>query len=55
MRSAVFGGSGFLGSCVADALTEAGYGVVVFDCSESPYLRSDQEMIVGSILDKEIV
>ena len=55
MRSAAFGGSGFLGSCVADALTNAGHDVIVFDCNESPYLRSDQEMIVGSILDKEIV
>ena len=55
MKAIVFGGSGFLGSYVADALTDVGYDVVVFDCEESPYLRPDQEMIVGSILDKEIV
>ena len=55
MKTIVFGGSGFLGSYVADALTDAGYDVVVFDCGEPPYLRPDQEMIVGSILDKEIV
>ena len=55
MKTIVFGGSGFLVSYVANALTNAGYDVAVFDCGESPYLRPDQEMIVGSILDKEIV
>jgi UDP-glucose 4-epimerase len=51
----VFGGSGFLGSCVADALTEAGYEVTIFDLIQSPYLRSTQKMIVGNILDQEHV
>jgi UDP-glucose 4-epimerase len=40
---------------VADALTDAGYKVVIFDCKESPYLRSGQEMIVGDILDEKLV
>jgi UDP-glucose 4-epimerase len=55
MKVIVFGGSGFLGSHVADALTDAGYKVVIFDCKESPYLRSGQEMIVGDILDEKLV
>ena len=55
MKTIVFGESGFLGNYVADALTDAGYDVVVFDCGESPYLGPDREMIVGSILDKKIV
>ncbi len=55
MKAIVFGGSGFLGSNVADALTDAGYGVVVFDRIPSPYIRPAQKMIVGDVLDKDIV
>ncbi len=47
----VFGGSGFLGSYVADALTEAGFAVRIFDQKPSKYLRTDQEMIEGNITD----
>lgn len=47
----VYGGSGFLGSHVADALSEAGYPVRIFDLSPSPYLRPDQEMVIGDMLD----
>jgi len=47
----VFGGSGFLGSHVADALTDAGHNVAIYDISPSMYLRSSQNMIVGDILD----
>lgn len=47
----VFGASGFLGSHVADALSEAGYRVRLFDRAPSPYQRPDQEMIVGDIMD----
>lgn len=52
MKVIVFGGSGFLGSHVSDALTDAGYEVAIFDLKPSPYLRSSQEMIVGNILDR---
>ena len=51
----VFGGSGFLGSHVADALSDAGYRVRIFDCAPSPYLRADQEMVVGDLLDLDAV
>ena len=51
----VFGGSGFLGSHVADALSERGFSVRIFDRTPSPYLRSDQEMIVGDIRDGDAV
>lgn len=47
----VFGGSGFLGSHVADALSDAGYPVRIFDITPSPYLRADQEMVIGDLLD----
>ena len=53
MRIVVFGGSGFVGSHVADALSDAGHRVVIFDRRVSPYLRPDQEMVVGDILDAE--
>ncbi|WP_319508440.1 NAD(P)-dependent oxidoreductase [uncultured Methanolobus sp.] len=55
MRACVFGGSGFLGSHVADVLTEKGYDVRIFDTRPSPYLQKGQEMVVGSILEKEKV
>jgi UDP-glucose 4-epimerase len=55
MRAVVFGGSGFLGSHVADALTKAGYEVTVFDLIESPYLQGGQNMIVGNILERDAV
>lgn len=51
----VFGGSGFVGSHVADALSAAGYVVTIFDRQPSPYLRADQTFIQGSILDGDAV
>ena len=54
-QAIVFGGSGFLGSHVADALSDDGHKVTVFDQKPSPYLRANQTMILGDILDTEIV
>lgn len=51
----VFGGSGFLGSHVADALSDAGFQVSIFDKRLSPYLRNDQKFIQGDILDLDAV
>lgn len=55
MKVLISGGSGFLGSHIADALSEAGHQVVVFDRVPSPWLRKDQAMVVGDILDAEAV
>jgi len=55
MKIVVFGGSGFLGSHVADYLTENNHKVLVFDKRPSPYLKPYQEMIIGDILDREAV
>jgi UDP-glucose 4-epimerase len=49
----VIGGSGFLGSHTADVLSERGYAVTVYDMEASPWLRSDQELVVGDMLDTE--
>ena len=51
----VFGGSGFLGSHVADQLSEYGYSVFIYDLNSSDYLRPDQEMIVGDLSDNKLV
>lgn len=55
MKAIVFGGSGFLGSHVADKLSGRGYKVVVYDRQASPYLSMGQEMVIGDILDCEKV
>ncbi len=54
-KAIVFGGSGFLGSHVADELSERGFAVTVYDSHPSPYVRDDQKMVVGDILDSERV
>jgi UDP-glucose 4-epimerase len=55
VKAIVFGGSGFLGSHVADCLTRRGYGVTIFDVKPSPYLLPEQTMVVGDILDEAAV
>lgn len=55
MRVVVFGGAGFLGSHVADALTARGHDVAIFDLRPSPYLDPRQTMIVGDIGDAAAV
>ncbi len=54
-KTLVTGGSGFLGSFVADALSEAGHQVTVFDREESPHLRHDQTMAVGDIREPSVL
>ena len=51
----MFGGSGFLGSHVSDRLSDAGHEVTIFDRVDSPWLRDDQRMVVGDILDVDVV
>jgi UDP-glucose 4-epimerase len=51
----VFGGSGFLGSHVCDQLTLIGHEVTIFDIKKSEYLDSNQKMIIGDILDFDLV
>lgn len=51
MKAVVFGGSGFLGSHVADALAEAGHAVTVYDLREPENLPRGQRFVKGDILD----
>lgn len=51
----VFGGAGFLGSHVADALTKSGCEVIIYDLKQSPFLIDSQKMVVGNILDQDKV
>ena len=52
-KAVVIGGSGFMGSHVADELSNRGYGVTIYDKKESPWLREDQTMFLGDVLDLE--
>jgi UDP-glucose 4-epimerase len=49
----VTGGAGFLGSHIADALSDLGHQVTIFDIHESSYLRADQEFIKGDVRNAE--
>lgn len=44
-----------MGSHVADELSNKGLEVTIYDMETSPWLRSDQQMIVGDLLDKDRV
>ena len=45
----VIGGSGFLGSHLADILSDHKYEVTIFDKKKSQYLRKNQKMVIGDI------
>ena len=52
-KAVVVGGSGFIGSHVADHLSDEGYQVTIYDLTPSPWLRKDQQMTIGDVLDVE--
>jgi UDP-glucose 4-epimerase len=49
MKCLVTGGSGFLGSYVADELSNNGHEVIIFDKKKSQWLKTNQSMVVGDI------
>lgn len=55
MKACVIGGSGFVGSHVCDHLSDAGYAVTILDQVASPWLRADQKMLVGDLLDEALL
>ena len=55
MKVLITGGSGFLGSHIADALTQAGHQAVLFDRKASPWLQRTQTMVLGDVLDAAAV
>lgn len=55
MNVIVFGGSGFLGSHLADALSDAGHSVTIYDCVKSSWIQACQGFIEGDILDYDQV
>lgn len=55
MKVIVFGGSGFLGSHVADSLTKAGHQVTIFDQKPSLHIQPTQKMLIGDILEPQEV
>jgi len=51
----IFGGSGFLGSYVADELTRRNYDVLIVDMDNSKYLQKNQKFISCNILNYEVI
>ncbi len=51
MKVIILGGSGFIGSHVADELSKKGHKVTIFDKKKSKWLRKNQKMLVGDILN----
>ncbi len=54
-KAIVFGGSGFVGSHVADALANAGIETTIFDINQSEFMNKNQNFIHGSILNQDLV
>lgn len=55
MKIIVTGGAGFLGSHVADELTNEGHDVTIYDKIESNNLLPKQKMIIGDITDYDAI
>ncbi len=51
----VTGGAGFLGSHIADALSDEGHEVTILDLNESAYIRHDQSFVQGDVCNQDFV
>lgn len=49
----MIGGTGFIGSHVADVLADSGYRVRVFDSRDAEWRRPDHELFLGDVRDAE--
>ena len=45
----VIGGSGFLGSHIADIFTKKKYQVTIFDKKKSPWIQAKQKIIISNL------
>ena len=52
-KAVVIGGSGFIGSHLADHLSKKGYQVTIYDCNRSKWFNKNQKMVIGDVLDIE--
>jgi UDP-glucose 4-epimerase len=55
MKVVVLGGSGFVGSHVAEALSDAGHAVTIVDLKVPSHATTGQRVIQGSILNEELL
>tara|TARA_B100000029_G_C17539990_1_gene946311 strand:- start:78 stop:938 length:861 start_codon:yes stop_codon:yes gene_type:complete len=53
MKCLVTGGSGFLGSHVAEILTKKGHKVTIYDKKKTKWLLPNQKMILGNLLNRK--
>ncbi len=51
MKILVTGGSGFVGSHVADELTNRGHNVIIYDLLKSKWIKKNQKLVIGNITD----
>ncbi len=51
----VVGGSGFLGSHVADRLSDEGYKVTILDIAKSKWIKKNQKFILCDVLNKDLL
>lgn len=55
MKIVVLGGSGFIGSHVADVLSRKGHKVTIFDKKKSKWLKENQKMLIGDIFNYKVL
>lgn len=55
MKVVVIGGAGFLGSHIADELTDRGHQVTILDIKKSDWIADGQDMIEADISDLELL
>ena len=51
----IVGGSGFIGSHVADHLSQKGFKVHILDKVDSKWFNEDQDITIGDLLDQDLI
>jgi len=55
MKILVTGGSGFIGSHIADKFSEKGHKVIIFDKQNSKWINKKQKIIIGDLSDEKVL